>query len=205
MSNASKESDGRGRPPISEDELLDDLRSVADELGHSPSQDEYNRHGEYSHSTFSDRFGSWTGAQEQAGIEQTTVGRRIPDEDLLNDIRRVASDIDADGIAHADYSARGEYSTPVIYNRFDSFEDACDAAGVAHSSKAGAKRIPDGHLIADLQIGAEALGHPPIKQEYDAFGTYSLTTLKNRFDSYDAALEAAGLTDDTDDNGGDSE
>lgn len=52
----------------SDSDLLGDLRRVADELGGAPNTGDYKTHGEYSHSIYIVRWGTWRGALEAAGI-----------------------------------------------------------------------------------------------------------------------------------------
>lgn len=56
-------------------ELLADLRRVADELGYSPSQREYDKHGKHSSYTVKDRFGLWNEAKNAAGLAERTTRR----------------------------------------------------------------------------------------------------------------------------------
>lgn len=55
----------------SDDELKDDLRRVAEQMGRarSVSARAYGTHGKYSHTTLSERFGSWNSALLAAGLE----------------------------------------------------------------------------------------------------------------------------------------
>lgn len=43
----------------SNQELLEDLRSVAEDLGKSPSCTEYSEHGVVTRTTIAERFGPW--------------------------------------------------------------------------------------------------------------------------------------------------
>lgn len=54
---------------ITRDELLDDIRAVADELGRPPMSTEYTDTGEYSHSVVYKFYDSWTHAVEAAGFD----------------------------------------------------------------------------------------------------------------------------------------
>jgi len=54
---------------VEDDELLEDIRRVEKELGHSPSIIEYYDHGEYGYNIAIRRFGGWIGALRAAGIE----------------------------------------------------------------------------------------------------------------------------------------
>lgn len=53
---------------IPDQELIQDLKSVAEKLGHSPSESEYDRVGKYSRSTVKKRFGSWNKAKARADL-----------------------------------------------------------------------------------------------------------------------------------------
>lgn len=61
-------------PRIPEEDLLDELRRLADELDKTPSGPDMAADGEYSPSTYRRRFGSWNGAIETAGLEPRPVG-----------------------------------------------------------------------------------------------------------------------------------
>jgi hypothetical protein len=53
---------------ISTQDLLDDLRAVADELGATPSKEQYSESGEYAPNTIINRFGKWNQAVRVAGL-----------------------------------------------------------------------------------------------------------------------------------------
>lgn len=63
---------------IPEDRLIADLNRVAEELGKSPSFNEYNEHGSYTGGTYKNRFGSWNEAKEAAGLETQSRGSKSP-------------------------------------------------------------------------------------------------------------------------------
>ena len=74
---------------ITDQELLDDLRRVAQELGKATLQyDEYPRYGRCASRIFETRFGSWNAALRAAGLE---IGRRqdISDLELFENMERV--------------------------------------------------------------------------------------------------------------------
>jgi len=58
-----------------DEELLADLRSVADDLGHAPSRSEYNRLGEACATAPRRRFGGWGAALRAAGLEPRGHGK----------------------------------------------------------------------------------------------------------------------------------
>ncbi len=72
--------------PISDEELIADLRRVADKLGiDRVPHGEYRRLGHYSDTTQCQRFGSWNEALQQAGLNISNR-RNISDEELFENI-----------------------------------------------------------------------------------------------------------------------
>ena len=45
--------------PVSDEELIENLREIADKAGHSPSIDEAQQYGKYSIQDYQERFGTW--------------------------------------------------------------------------------------------------------------------------------------------------
>lgn len=72
------------------DDYLDDIRSVAADLGWPPTTNDYNEHGTHAAKTSRKWFDSWEETLEAAGFEDTTRENRI--ETLFRD--RVADRVD---------------------------------------------------------------------------------------------------------------
>lgn len=74
---------------IPDDELLSDLRRVAEQLGgNRVTFREYNNRGRFSASTLALRFGSWNAALDKAELPRT-INRNISDEDLFENLVEV--------------------------------------------------------------------------------------------------------------------
>lgn len=72
--------------PVSDAELLDDLRRVAASIGKpTVGQKEYRRIGRYDDSTTSRRFGSWNEALRAAGLDISNVVD-LADEELFENV-----------------------------------------------------------------------------------------------------------------------
>jgi len=110
-----------------DDELKADLVRVREKLGHSPSRREYEETGNYSSSTQKRRFGSWSKAKETAGLEESVGWKIINPDDILDDLRRVASYIGKTPSKN-DYLEHGKYSISPISNAFGSFNEGKEAA-----------------------------------------------------------------------------
>ena len=75
---------------MSNEEVLDCVRSVAQELGqHVLSQAEFNRRAPISARCVIARFGSWKDALAKIGLQLTAHGRRWTDEDYFENLLKV--------------------------------------------------------------------------------------------------------------------
>ncbi|WP_222114931.1 homing endonuclease associated repeat-containing protein [Haloferax prahovense] len=61
-------------PTYTENELLNDLRQLAESLGRVPRKKDMNEYGEHGARTYQLRFGSWSDAVRQAGFEPLESG-----------------------------------------------------------------------------------------------------------------------------------
>lgn len=74
---------------VPDQDLIDDLKRVADELGKDKvTIDEYNDRGKYHNSTLNRRFGSWFKALEKAGLKKTRT-LNISNEELFQNLVEV--------------------------------------------------------------------------------------------------------------------
>lgn len=73
------------RQQISNDDLKEDIRNIAKELGRAPTCREYTEMGDYARPTVNRRFGSWNEAVEEVGLEPKNGSRCLtpPRDDLL--------------------------------------------------------------------------------------------------------------------------
>lgn len=114
-------------PKISTEELLADLRRVADKVGHSPTRSEYEDHGDNSSATIKRRFGSWNEAKIKAGLEP--LQEHVSDEKLLADIRRVADEL-THPLTYGEYENNGRRGRGTIEKRFGNYWSAMVRAGI---------------------------------------------------------------------------
>jgi hypothetical protein len=175
---------------LSDDELLEDLRSVAQKLGKQyVTKNEYDEHGRLSAAGLQKRFGSWCKAHDRAGL------RRIRNydatvEDCLSDLKSVAAKLGKSTLTTADYKPHGRYSLPLIADRCGSFKEALALADLSRSANARDK-LTDEQLFENLEHLWEALGRQPTQDDYvKPLSRYSRGPYIRRFGSYRKALEA---------------
>ena len=204
---------------ISDDELRADLQQVADELGESPTVRQYREHGTYTDSTLRNRFGSWSEALQAAGLDDSGSQRPVPTSQLIDELQDLADELGESPTARQ-MDDRGPRWHSVYQNRFGSWNEALEAAGLKvhyqttlpEAADAGASAtgpadtetgktsrtgpIDTEAILASLREVADQLGQPPTGKQFDAKGICSTGTVYKRFESWDAALEAAGLDPD---------
>lgn len=110
--------------------LLAEIGRLAEKLGKRPYQEDMVEQGKFSLRPYINRFGSWGKALEEAGYDPTTnPNAQIADSKLLEDLRRVTSKL-----GHAptvpEYREHGRYHDDTYWQRFDSWIDAQQAAGL---------------------------------------------------------------------------
>lgn len=175
---------------LSDEELLNDLRSVATRLNKDfVTKDEYDKHGRLCPATFQNRFGSWGRANELAGLKRIR-NFQATREDGVKDIRRVAEALKKDSITANEYEKHGRFSLPVIYTRVGLWEKAVSEAGLV-LSLLHPRTITEEQLFENLEQLWEKLGRQPSKNDFfKPHSRYSYAPYPRRFGSYRKALEA---------------
>ena len=118
---------------ITDSELCDELRRLADKFGRPPTIAEMEAEGAYSVSTYYRRFGSWLDARDAAGLTPTEIhpSRRLTDGELLDEIKRLADELGRTPTT-TDMDTHGNYGLRTYYTRFDGWAAALEAAGLSN-------------------------------------------------------------------------
>lgn len=114
--------------------------------------------------------------------------RNISDDDLLSDLRRVASEQSELQVKQRTYKDHGKYGITTVIRRFGSWNTAVEAAGLETTV---ARNIPDEKLFSALYDLWVALGRQPSYSEVQKPACqFHVATYERRFGSWRQALEA---------------
>lgn len=116
---------------VSDDDLLEDLRRLADERGEPVLVDDVDEHGKYDPKTYFRRFGTWFDARERAGLvgDDIRPGRRIDEDELIDALRDRALELGRPPSQSELNDGDGPSLTPYL-TRWGTWERALEAAGL---------------------------------------------------------------------------
>ncbi len=112
---------------VSQVDLLDELRRLAQQLGHPSTSTEMRTQGAYSCKTYQNKFGSWNDALRQAGFKPHREAG-VTKQDLLSEIHRLAEDLNRVPTV-TEIKSIGMYSHRCYYDLFEGWEAAVRTAG----------------------------------------------------------------------------
>ncbi len=124
--------------------------------------------------------------------------RNIPDDELIDDIKRVANKLQKDSLSKKEYDEFGIYHSSTIEHRFNGWNKALEKAELK-PTKVCKKNInnvyatPD-QLLQDLKNVANKLNKRSITTtEYNRYGKHGKNFVSSRFGTWENALIQAGL------------
>lgn len=114
--------------------------------------------------------------------------RDIPDQELINDLVRVANDINASTVTIDTYNEKGRFHATTLTRRFGSWFKALELAGL---KKTRNLNISTESLFENLVEVWTKLGHQPKYNDLSKIvSLYSSGTYEKRFGTWRKALEA---------------
>lgn len=185
------------RRKISDIDFINDLRSIANNLGKTSlkSRDYCKSNGaKYSLRALTERFGNWDKILKNAELngEKSLKGmeygeKSIKDEVLIADLLRVANKLDNPKITIAEYNRLGKFSAVTMQSRFGSWNKAKQQANlVTYVTNNSIDELFQN--IVDLWT---SLGRQPKYGEVISPNSkFNASTYARRFGSWRGALEA---------------
>jgi hypothetical protein len=113
--------------------------------------------------------------------------RNASDEDLIADLRRVATLLGRDTVTIAEQNEHGRFHSTTHRRRFKGWKEALDLAGLQHGKRVN---IPEEELLEHIEELWVRLGRQPHYSDLRGDGTFGGTTYTRRFGSWRKALEA---------------
>lgn len=127
-------------------------------------------------------------------FELDKFSRHVANEELIADLRKVASDLKTDSLTQKEYKNHGKFGVTIFWNRFGSWSNALAKAGLQSSRSRTKISIEDEELISDLKrVSCELKNESVTRDEYNRHGKFHSATLEKRFGSWIKAKEKAGL------------
>lgn len=124
--------------------------------------------------------------------------RNVSDEELINDILRVAKLCDTNTLSRSTYEKHGKYGGTTISKRFGSWNNAMERAGLSIYKHNGYKRQHyerDEDFFADMRRIASQLQKTFITTgEYEQYGQYNRSSILRKYGGWKTILEKAGLS-----------
>jgi len=120
--------------------------------------------------------------------------KNISDEELITDLKQIASQLKTDSLTQREYKNHGKFGVSIFWYRFGSWSRALAKAGLKSSRSRSRISIKDIELIADLKrVSFELKNDSVTRGEYNKHGKFHSATFEDRFGSWIKAKEKAGL------------
>lgn len=114
--------------------------------------------------------------------------RNVSDSELINDLKRVAKELNKETITINDYNQHGKYHATTLTRRFKSWFKCLELANLKMSR--APLSISDEQLFEDIERVWIFLGKQPSYQNMSKYTQYSMRTYESRFNGWRGALHA---------------
>ena len=160
-------------------EVLDGIRAVAAELGRPPMTTEVGDFVEFSGGLGSTRFGSWATALELAGLDPSERPSADPDRDQEAESPEESPHLWSEG-------SQQEQSKLTATETIE--EDTSEDPATLDQKEPSRQELLD-----EIKRLDASLDRIPYESDIDQDGRFTAYTYRDRFGSWDEALEAAGI------------
>lgn len=173
---------------ISRDELINEVKRVAEELGRTPTMNEFSDHGRYSVGPYNRRFDGWAAVLRESGYEPHQY-TDVSESELKTELSRLHEEFDQ--VPTTELMAKeGRYSVYSYYQTFDSWNTALRKCGF--TPRTGGIEYTKKELLDGLHQLTAEIGHPPTTAEMGHDGKFGIGAYQRHFGTWNNALEAAG-------------
>jgi Homing endonuclease associated repeat/HNH endonuclease len=121
-------------------------------------------------------------------FELKPYNRNTPDQELLDDLKRVAKGFTSDKITKSDYDKKGKFSSGTIEKRFGNWNKALEKAGLELTLK---HNLSDIELFQNIEEVWIQLGRQPLYDEMKSpLSKYSTRPYERKFGTWRKSLES---------------
>jgi len=121
-------------------------------------------------------------------FELNTYHRNTPDQELLDDLKKVAAHLNKDKIRRDEYTEYGIFNAGTLEKRFGTWNKAIESAGLNVTVK---RNLSDDDLFDNIEEIWIKLGRQPLREEIKKPNSlFSSSTYERRFGTWRKALEA---------------
>ncbi len=114
--------------------------------------------------------------------------RNTPDQELLDDLKKVADQIGMDKVTRAQYDQKGKFHSGTLVRRFGTWNKALEKAGLKITLK---QNISEKELFENIEEVWIKLGQQPLYEEIKhPLSKYSAKPYEKKFGTWRKALEA---------------
>ena len=187
---------------VSDEELLQDILRVKAIYGKETlTREEYKKYGKFGYTTFLRHFGGWNQTLELCGLQINELQRAaakgahnyacVTDEQLRDDLIRVANLLCKTTFSSGEYRIHGEWSASTYFKRFGTWNKALENAGLQPYKQVSGKKIVTEALYNEIERIWVKLGRQPTSTDIKkGVSIYSLHAFSRHFGSWRKALVA---------------
>jgi len=138
-----------GLPGYEDQDILSEIRRVADAFGDAPlTQEKFDEIAKVHSDTVRKRFGGWRAALEAAGLAHRFVGAKRPqiytNAAMISEIQRIARLLGSELMSRSQFRGSGGRMNPeTIARRFGDWETAVKSAGLKPAQKSKPYTVDD--------------------------------------------------------------
>lgn len=176
---------------ITDEELVLDLRRVAQiYCKETITIEEYDKFGNYQHTTFYRRFGSWTNSLIKSGlkpIKKQYKKSKLEKKEIIDDIKKIYEE--HGNVSANIYKQKGKFPFKTVKRLFNnSWENVLQESGLPLNC--GSRSIKDIDLLIEIERIWETLCRQPTTSDIKkGFSKFSLNTFIRRFGSWENTLK----------------
>lgn len=176
---------------ISNEDLIADVKNVAKKINkNSLTRAEYSTHGKYHSSTLERRFGSWLKVLELCDFETSGHIHKhtFTDEEVIADLKRVASFLNEKTLSSHKYSIYGNYHSNTLQKKYGSWNNVLKLAGMEVNLN---RNFTNEEMFEEIERIWILLGRQPTTTDIKSgISTFSLQSYARRFGGWRGALQA---------------